>query len=102
MGMSQHDAGGPTGRPRSCTEGSGEPWWDFKPGAAHVCSFALLCPTLCNPMDCSPPGSPVHGIFQARIMEWVAISFSRRSGIAPFMFWKDSADCPVVGWVGRV
>ena len=33
--------------------------------------------TLCNPMDCSPPGSSVHGILQARILEWVAISFSR-------------------------
>ena len=31
------------------------------------------CPTLCNPMDCSPPGSSVHGVFQARIREWVAI-----------------------------
>ena len=38
-----------------------------------------LCPTLCDPMDCSLPGSFVHGIFQARILEWVAISFSRRS-----------------------
>ena len=37
---------------------------------------AQLCLTLCNPMDCSPPGSSVHGIFQARILEWVAISFS--------------------------
>ena len=36
-------------------------------------------PTLCNPMDCSLRGSSVHGIFQARILEWVAISFSRRS-----------------------
>ena len=31
-----------------------------------------LCPTLCDPRDCSPPGSSVHGIFQARILEWVA------------------------------
>ena len=36
-----------------------------------------------NPMDCSPPGSSVHEIFQARILEWVAISFSRGSGIQP-------------------
>ena len=36
-----------------------------------------LCPTLCNPLVCSPPGSSVHGILQARILEWVAISFSR-------------------------
>ena len=34
------------------------------------------CPTLCNPMDCSLPGSSVHGIFQARVLEWVAIAFS--------------------------
>ena len=33
--------------------------------------------TLCHPMDCGPPGSSVHGILQARILEWVAISFSR-------------------------
>ena len=35
------------------------------------------CLTLCDTMDCSPPGSSVHGIFQARILEWVAIAFSR-------------------------
>ena len=40
---------------------------------------AQLCSTLCDPMDCSPPGSSVHGISQARILEWVAISFSRGS-----------------------
>ena len=34
------------------------------------------CPTLSDPMDCSPPGSPVHGIFQARVLEWGAIAFS--------------------------
>ena len=38
-----------------------------------------LCPPLCNPQDCSPPGSSVHGILQERILEWVAISFSRGS-----------------------
>ena len=37
------------------------------------------CLTLCDPMGCSPPGSSVHGILQARILEWVAISFSRGS-----------------------
>ena len=40
---------------------------------------AQSCPTLCHPVDCSPPGSSVHGILQARILEWVAISFSRGS-----------------------
>ena len=37
------------------------------------------CPTLCNPMDCSPPGSSVHGTLQARILEWVAMPSSRAS-----------------------
>ena len=40
---------------------------------------AQWCPTLCDPMDCSLPGSSIHGIFQARVLEWVAISFSRGS-----------------------
>ena len=40
---------------------------------------AQSCPTLCDPMDCSPPGSSIHGILQARVLEWVAISFSRES-----------------------
>ena len=38
---------------------------------------AQLCPTPSDPMDCSPPGSSVHGIFQARVLEWGAIAFSR-------------------------
>ena len=37
------------------------------------------CPTLCDPTDCGLSGSSVHGIFQARVLEWVAISFSRGS-----------------------
>ena len=37
------------------------------------------CPTICDPMNCSPPGSSIHGTVQARILEWVAISFSRGS-----------------------
>ena len=45
----------------------------------HACSATLLCPTLCDPMDCSPLGSPVHGISQERILEWVAITLSRGS-----------------------
>ena len=39
---------------------------------------AQSCPTPCDPMDCSPPGSSVHGILQARIREWIAISFSNK------------------------
>ena len=40
---------------------------------------AHLCLTLCDPLDCSPPGSSVHEVFQARILEWVAIPFPRGS-----------------------
>ena len=65
-----------------------------------VCVYVLVlvaqsCPTLCDPMDHSPPGSPVHGILQARILEWVAISFSRgssgsrdRTCISGFLLWQ--------------
>ena len=41
---------------------------------------AQSCPTLSNPMDCSLPGSSVHGIFQARVLEWVSIAFSTDKG----------------------
>ena len=42
-----------------------------------ACVHAQSCLTLCDPMDCSPPGSSVHRISQAKILEWVAISFFR-------------------------
>ena len=48
----------------------------------HECVCTLSCLTLCNPMDRSPPGSSVHGIFQERILEQVAIFFSRESSRA--------------------
>ena len=41
--------------------------------------IAQSCRTLCDPTDCSLPGSSIHGIFQAKVLEWVAISFSRGS-----------------------
>ena len=44
--------------------------------AAAAAKSVQSCPTLCNPRDSSPPGSPVPGILQARTLEWVAISFS--------------------------
>ena len=47
-----------------------------------ACSVTQSCPTLCDPMDCSLPGSSVHGIFQARILEWVAISYSNVAAAA--------------------
>ena len=67
---------------------AGWPWlllWGSHPKLSHFptqeCQVitSLLhipCPTLCDHMDCSPPGSSVHGIFQARVLEWVAISHS--------------------------
>ena len=44
--------------------------------AAAAAKSLQLCPTLCSPIDCSLPGSSVHGIFQARVLEWGAIVFS--------------------------
>ena len=46
------------------------------PSPMHESEVAQLCPTLSNPMDCSLPGSSIHGIFQVRVLEWVAIAFS--------------------------
>ena len=45
----------------------------------NVNVVAQSCPTLCDPVDCSLPGSSLHGIFQARVLEWIAISFSKGS-----------------------
>ena len=55
---------------RACTAGNESQW---------VSEVTQSCPALCNPMDCSLQGSSVHGIFQARVLEWIAISFSRGS-----------------------
>ena len=54
-------------------------WWECKPLWKTVwrSEVAQSCPTLCDPMDCSLSGSSVHGIFQTRVLEWIAISFSR-------------------------
>ena len=60
----------------------------------HCCSLLLLllllslqsCPTLCDPIDGSPPGSSVHGIFQARVLEWVVIAFSGSLLLVPTNF----------------
>ena len=53
--------------------------WEIGIDMYTVCVCTQSCLTLCNPMDCSLPGSSVHGIFQARILEWIAISSSRVS-----------------------
>ena len=47
--------------------------------------IAQSCPTLSDPMDCNLPGSTVHGIFQARVLEWGAIAFSKLDGITYLM-----------------
>ena len=81
------------GRVFSCSPGLG--WEEHRGGSLTLCVLwgayvdtavclsvplcAQSCPTLCDPMDCSLPGFSVHGIFQAGILEWVAISFSRGS-----------------------
>jgi len=63
---------------------------------ASSCVHVQLCPTLCNHMDCSPPDSSVHGIFQARILEWVAISYSKGS------FWPRDRTCiSCISHIGR-
>ena len=53
--------------------------WEESRSVAVVVADSLSHVRLCDSMDCSPPGSSVHGIFQARILEWIAISFSRES-----------------------
>ena len=61
---------------------------------ACTCAWmsAQSCPTLCNPMDCSPPGPSVYGTFQARILEWVAIS-SRKSSWSVHQICVSSISC---------
>ena len=60
-----------------------------------VCSVLCVCPVLCSSIDCSPPGSSAHGIFQARILELVAISFSRVSSQL-----RDQTHVSCVSWTG--
>ena len=68
----------PLGKP--CPRGSQEQTAPYFCLPVCMCVLSLQsCPTLCDPMDSSPPGSFVHGIFQARILEWVAMTSSRGS-----------------------
>ena len=60
----------------SCTAGGFFTEPPGKPSLSEVSEVTQSCPTLCDPMDCSPPRFSVHWIFQARVLEWVAISFS--------------------------
>ena len=61
----------------------------------HAKSFQSYL-TLCNPMDCSPPGSSVHEILQARILEWVAMPFSRESSRP-----RDQTHISYISCIGR-
>ena len=67
---------GPLGRPQSFSDSS-EAWGPENPFRVTAAAAKLLqsCPTLCDPRDSSPPGSPIPGILQARTLEWVSISF---------------------------
>ena len=62
-----------------------------------ACSTAQSCPTLCNPMDCSPPGFSIHEILQARIVQWAAISSSRRSLKPRDQTWISCISCIYLG-----
>ena len=68
--------------------------------AVVLCTDAQSYPTLCDPMDYSPPGSSVHGISQARILEWVAISSSRNSypGVWPGLCLAAGSHIPTDTW----
>ena len=81
------------------------PWDSLGKNAGAGCHFLLQsmkvkiesevaqsCPTLHDPMDCSLPGSSVHGIFQARVLEWVVIAFSDRRGCHAKLF----RSCPTL------
>ena len=80
--------------------------WLLSPGSGLLCSaseqhrlhlyntlftrqcLSRSCPTFCDPVDCSPPGTSVHGILQARTLEWAAIPFSRKVKV------KVTQSCP--------
>ena len=68
----------------------------FVHACACACMHAHLCLTLCNPVDCSPPNSSVHGTLQARILKWVAIFYLRRSS-----WTKDRTCVSCLSCIGR-
>ena len=76
--ISGRDTDGAPAGPRECRKGKSE--------------VAQSCPALCDPVDCSPPGSSVHGIFQSWVLEWVAVSFSRGSSQPRDRTWVSSIE----------
>ena len=84
------------------SQGAGSPWEHQREATCaqnagvfnlRVCSVAQLCLTLCDPVDCTPPGSSVHGILQARIPEWVAMPSSRGSSPPRNRTWVSYVSC---------
>ena len=73
-------------------------WTALRGWHGPVCSVAHSCPTLCHPMDGSSPGSSVHGTFQARILEWVAIFYSRGSALPRDRTHVSCISC-IGGWI---
>ena len=76
----------------------------FSVETLYLCMHAQLCPILHDPMDCSPPGSSVCGIFQAKVLERVAISFSRVSswpGDQTFLVFPTLAGAFFISWATR-
>ena len=82
--------------PVSHTAGRFFTFWATREASKTKCLHSKSCPTLCDPMDCSLPGSSVHRIFQVRIQEWVAISFFRGSSQP-----RDQTHIPCVSCIGR-
>ena len=68
----------------------------FKKSVQCFYSILQVCPTLCDPMDCSPPGSSVHGVLQARVLEWVSMPSSRGSSLS-----RDQTHISYASCIGR-
>ena len=77
-------------REPSYTVGGNANWYSHygEQYATTAAKSLQSCPTLCDPIDGSPPGSPVPGILQARTLEWVAISFSRELAVCHKEYWE--------------
>ena len=81
--------------------------WGFKPWVRKIprrrkseSEVAQSCMTLRDPMDCNPPDSSIHGIFQARVLEWVAIAFSADMTESAFIYYTPVIPSPQVkSWV---
>ena len=91
MGALQGFPGGSNRKESACNAGA----------AAAAAKSLQSCPTLCDPVDGSPPGSPVPGILQARTLEWVAISFSGFNPWVGQILWSREWPPTPVFWPGE-